>query len=498
MCVRSDLLTVVVLASTVAFGCATAHPKAAGPNELPTPPAGPPPAGEIRSSEGGTTSEAERACDACPARRAGRALIQTTGINVLYGLANLARGQVTARVTPRTWWTNMQNGWEWDLDDFLVNQIGHPYQGSNYFTSGRSNGLSFFESAAITAFGSGTWEYFGETNHPSLNDFINTTLGGIALGEMFHRTAWLVRDTQARGHRRLWREIGAAAIDPLTGLNRWLAGDTTRRTAKPAEFVPTDLGGLVSVGLLWRGSNVETIESTAHPFIQVDLRYGDTEAGRSRTPYDAFVVRFTSGGDGGVDEARVRGRLLGQPLWRNRLQFSIIQSYGFIGNAAFHSGAQSLEVSVGGRRALTSRTSLALIGWGGTSVLGAVDSLPLGDQVPQPPVTESPGQGISVGPRHYDYGPGSAFGGSATLSRNGRALAVLLYEGRTLFSLDGVRANHLLQRGRLDVTVSLSERLGVGATGELFSRRSYYQDPARTRREYRYPEFRVYLAWTLG
>ena len=90
------------------------------------------------------------------------------------------------------------------------------------------------------------------------------------------------------------------------------------------------------------------------------------------------------------------------------------------------------------------------------------------------------------------------FGGSATLSRNRRTAAVLFYEGRTLFSLDGVRANHLLQRGRLDVTAPLSERLGVGATGELFSRRSYYQDPAQTRREYRYPEFRVYIAWTLG
>jgi hypothetical protein len=38
------------------------------------------------------------------------------------------------------------------------------------------------------AFGSATWEFFGETNKPSLNDFINTTLGGIAFGEMFHRT----------------------------------------------------------------------------------------------------------------------------------------------------------------------------------------------------------------------------------------------------------------------------------------------------------------------
>ena len=155
-----------------------------------------------------------RACEGCPPRSVGRALFQTTMINVFYEMANLIRGQDTARITPKTWWDNMQQGWVWDLDDFTVNQVGHPYQGNNYFTSGRANGLSFYESAALTAFGSGTWEYFGETNYPSVNDFINTTLGGIALGEMFYRMAWLVRDTRATGRGRMWREIGATVLDP--------------------------------------------------------------------------------------------------------------------------------------------------------------------------------------------------------------------------------------------------------------------------------------------
>jgi hypothetical protein len=83
----------------------------------------------------------------------------------------------------------MENGWVWDLDDFVVNQIGHPYQGSNYYNAGRANGLSFYESAAMAAFGSATWEFFGETNKASLNDYINTTLGGIAIGEALHRVA---------------------------------------------------------------------------------------------------------------------------------------------------------------------------------------------------------------------------------------------------------------------------------------------------------------------
>src|SRR3954471_11619661 len=162
-------------------------------------------------------SGGKRACDGCPRRRIGTSFLQVTYVNGIYELANLIRGQDTAHITPKTWWTNMKRGWEWDLDEFVVNQFGHPYQGNNYYTTGRANGLSFWESAALTAFGSGTWEYFGETNQASLNDFVNTTLGGIALGEMFHRAAWLVRNTETTGRSRLWSEIGAMAIDPVTG-----------------------------------------------------------------------------------------------------------------------------------------------------------------------------------------------------------------------------------------------------------------------------------------
>ena len=160
-----------------------------------------------------------RACDGCPPRSVGRALFQSTIINVMYGVVNLMRGHDTAKITPKTWWENMQHGWVWDLNDFPVNQVGHPYQGNNYFTSGRANGLSFYESAAVAAFGSATWEYFGETNDASLNDFINTTLGGIALGEMFHRDGVARSRTRATGRGRLWKEIAATAIDPITGCN---------------------------------------------------------------------------------------------------------------------------------------------------------------------------------------------------------------------------------------------------------------------------------------
>ena len=266
-----------------------------------------------------------RACPGCPKRSVAKALIQTTVINGLYELANLARGQVTAEITPETWWENMQQGWVWDLDDFTVNQVGHPYQGSNYFDAGRANGLSFYESAAVAAFGSSTWEYFGETNHPSINDFINTTLGGIALGEMLHRTAWLVRSPRTTGMKRFWNEFGAMAIDPVTGLNRIVLSRGPRPSRETARHDAVEHERGSPRPACWRGTN-SAFESDGDPFLEADAIYGNPDEGRSRTPYDAFAVRGRFGGGSSFSEARVRGRLMAQPFAGGKGRFSVLQA----------------------------------------------------------------------------------------------------------------------------------------------------------------------------
>ena len=451
----------------------------------------PEPSAEGTSPE--TPRDRARACDGCPPRRVGTAVLQATFVNLLYGVANLMRGQVTARVTPATWWANVKQGWEWDLDDFMVNQIGHPYQGNNYFTAGRGNGLTFWESAGVTAFGSGTWEYFGETNQASLNDFINTTLGGIALGEMLHRTAWLVRHTRTTGRARLWREIAATAIDPLTGFNRFTSGDASRVVDKPPDMVPAALAAVVSAGIAWRRSSTHDVDATVHPFVKVELRYGDLENGRSRAPYDGFGVDLDFGAGSPISEARVRGRLFGRPFRDGGLQVNIAQHYQFNDNNAYRFGAQSFEANVGVNRNLTSRLSFRGLAWGGLTMLGAVDSRPLGEAVAREP---SPGQGISVGPRFYDYGPGSNFGGFAMLRRDGRPFLTLSYDAHHLYVLDGVRANHLLQRARIDVRLPVRGRLAVNVISEYFDRHTFYQDPAILDAEFHFPQIRAGVTWS--
>jgi hypothetical protein len=352
----------------------------------------------------------------------------------------------------------------------------------------------------MAAFGSATWEFYGETNKASLNDFINTTLGGIAIGEVLHRVAWVIRDPGKTGSGRMWNEIGATVLDPVTGYNRFRRGDASRVAEKPADMVPSALGGFMSAGALWRGTEHEPFQGSGQPFLEADVIYGQPLSGRSRTPYDAFSMTMRFGGGGPVSEARLIGRLLGQPLGQSgKLQFSVAQNYDFEKNDAYAFGAQSFDAGIAFTRPLSSRVNLSLIGSGGLTVLGAIDSLPLDvEEVPEDEPESSAGQGVSEGPRYYDYGPGSKFTLRALLLHDTVPFAVLFYEGRQLFSLDGLRANHFLQHGRLDLRVPIRRPIGFGVAIEYFSRHTYYQDEARTEKLFRYPQFRTYLTWDIS
>jgi len=442
-----------------------------------------------------------RACDGCPKRSVGRALWHATVINGIYELANLIRGQDTAKITPASWWENMKTGWVWDRDDFGVNQIGHPYQGNNYFNAGRSNGLSFWESSAVTAFGSGTWEYFGETNHASLNDLINTTLGGIALGEMSHRLAWMLRDTKATGKARFGHEFAAFVVDPVTGLNRWRTGDASQVVDKPTDMVPTKLAGYMSSGALFRGTNEKPFSSKGDFFLETDLIYGTPAVGRSRTPFDGFLVTARFGGGSPASEVRVRGRLMSEPFHQERLQFTVMQAYDFSKNDAFQYGAQSFQAHLSTNAKLASRTALIFNMYAGLTPLGAVDVIDptasTQQKAPEVPGAEAK-QGESTGPRYYDYGPGGTFGGGLTMQHHDQVVGSLSYQGQHIFVVDGARANHFLQTLRLSAVVPVHRKIGIGAAAEYFDRRTLFQDKSKPNQYFHYPQFRMFLTWRIS
>jgi len=124
--------------------------------------------------------------------------------------------------TPQSSWNSIRRGaWVVDQDDFSVNQIGHPYQGSLYYGFARASGLNFWEGLAYSNIGSFFWETCGETTNPSINDQVASGTGGPLIGEPLFRMANLVLE----GGDGFWRSLGAAFISPPTVLNRLMFGE---------------------------------------------------------------------------------------------------------------------------------------------------------------------------------------------------------------------------------------------------------------------------------
>src|SRR6185295_15491007 len=101
---------------------------------------------------------------------------------------------------------------------------------------------------------------------------------------------------------------------PITGVNRFMRGDASRVTDKPADMTPSNLAASGAAGVLWRGDEENAFSAAGQPFLEMDAIYGDPDKGRSRTAYDAFAMKLRFGGGSALSEARVRGRLLGQPF----------------------------------------------------------------------------------------------------------------------------------------------------------------------------------------
>ena len=435
-----------------------------------------------------TVEQQPLACAGCPVRRRVRPYLESLALNVMYNGINHARGHHTARIGLNSWGANLKHGFEWDVNPWGVNQVGHPIQGSNYFTSGRAHGLSFWEASAVAAFGSATWEFFAENNRASLNDLVNTTLGGITLGEVMHRTAWLVRDPARTGGARRRGELIAAAIDPLSGLARALSGDMSRVSERPSHVVPSGVGMRAAAGVLWQGETFRTARAAARPFVDVDLLYGDVRTGRSRVPFNDFALQLSAGGGSAISRANVRGRLFSEPFTEGKYQLTIFQTFDFIQNRAYAFGGQGVEVEAALTHRLSPRTLLWLAAVGGGTVLGAVDSLlaPAAEgEEPDP---------VLLNRRIYDYGPGVRFGGVIQMLRDGLEWVTLSYRGYQINVVDGARSNHVLQRLDIDVRVPVTRALALGAGFEYFFRKAYYWTGGTPTDQS--PQARMFFVWT--
>ena len=154
-----------------------------------------------------------------------------------------------AKINGHTIKQNFKTGPVWDTDKFSTNLVAHPYHGSLYFNAARSNGLNFWQSIPFAAGGSLMWEFFMETEPPSINDMLATSFGGIELGEITYRLSDLFIDNRSHGAERVGREILSGLISPMRAINRIITGEAWRHSSsKGRVYTSVPVNFIVGVG----------------------------------------------------------------------------------------------------------------------------------------------------------------------------------------------------------------------------------------------------------
>ena len=284
----------------------------------------------------------------------------------------------TAVINPSTWADNIKEGFEWDHDNFKTNMFAHPYHGSLYFNAGRSNGYDFWGSAAWAWGGSFIWEMFGENNNGAINDWIATAVGGIAIGEMLHRTSLTIWDNQATGTERTLREIGGFLVNPEGGASRLFRGEMRKTGRNPEGRFPSSISSNLNFGVRHVGEGGRAGSSTGAT-AQYALRYGDPFEEHEK-PFDWFQFNVTLNGrneESSLNLAQIRAGLWSTDLHQSSTvqhKFLIEQQFNYINNRSIESGGSSVTATFLSRWALEDDWDLVTRVAPGALLIWGVDS----------------------------------------------------------------------------------------------------------------------------
>jgi len=318
--------------------------------------------------------------------------VEIIGQQLVLNLGARAMGEDYAMISPATAWNNLTGPWWFDEDSLLTNEIGHPLQGAFYFTAARSSRLGFWGARAYTAMGSLTWEYLWETEPPSINDQITTTIGGILVGETMYRLS-LAMWQRDRQQPSLLRTVGAGLLDPMSTLNRgWLGFRAGPVLAQPSWSVfELGPGPFVSASVF---------EQPRTAVGQVQLAAAVTYGlpGRAdfqpRAPFEHFDARVevAAAPDAVLGSMFARGLVVGDDYGNDKAHgiWGLFLSQDFLSRGTVRVGSFGVGLGTSAQLRLGEQGFLM-----GTAMLSAV---PIG----------AAGHRVGEGLRDYELGPGSS------------------------------------------------------------------------------------------
>lgn len=281
-------------------------------------------------------------------------IYESAGMNI--GLAlfnNYVGGASFAKITFKSVKHNLDTGFVWDDDVFVVNQFGHPFHGSIYFNTARSTGFSYWESVPFAFGGSLMWEMFMETDPPQTNDIIQTTFGGVMVGEMTYRLTSLILDESTRGANRTMREVVSAILNPARGFNRLVSGDMFRHTPTNVNDV-FPVTSRLNVGYAGISASETVNFDKNHFMLEYLLVYGNN-VGRDKEykPFEFFRLR--AGFDAAKADApstwiHAYGLIYGKNILNKKnddvLVFGVFHDYDYNYNNIIQLGTQSVGLGL--------------------------------------------------------------------------------------------------------------------------------------------------------
>ena len=260
---------------------------------------------------------------------------------------------------------NLTGGWEFDKDPFRMNQFMHPYGGGMYYGFARSAGLNFWESFGYAFAGSALWEIAGETTKPSINDQINTSIGGSFLGEALFRSANLILGGSC-GRPSTATELLAAVVSPPTGFNRIAYGDrfdAVYPSNDPAVFFTWSVGFRHFADLT--NTHVQAALDSDLGVAALSLDYGlpGKPCYSYTRPFDYFHLDATasSNSDGIPETASIRGLLVGRDCGCGPKYSGIWGLYGtydYFSPQIFKLGSTGLSLGTTGQYLASDRFAL--------------------------------------------------------------------------------------------------------------------------------------------
>ena len=414
-----------------------------------------------------------------------------------------------SETSPRSWWANLKHGFEYDPDQFKTNQWTHPFNGAAYYNSARSNGVSFWPSAAFAAVGATEWEMGGETQAMSINDMFSTILGGIALGEAQYRLSSEILNNQAHGMNRFVKELGGFVVDPVRGFNRLLSGDAKKiadNPVDPMDWRPKNAQTFFAVGARAIGEESISTNTKTNAMLLLNYNYGDIFENTRRKPFDymEFIGELNIGGtNSGLERAQIRGDLASWPLGSGPSHnhvLALVQYYDYVNSPTYTFGGQSVGAALSSRFKLSTKASLETRVDGNFILLGAINSeyAYLAD-IPDPERL-----------REYDYGPGLGASARAELVFSHKHLLAVTYRFAWISATNGsvyekgqlgLDANHYVNAVNARLVIPVKGFLGIGADFSYFTRDSAYtvassttgRDVVQDVRQHA-PQLRIYFA----